>query len=111
MPISDGSTLGLDRARERLLQADHGAQQARLARARRPDQAHELARADLKARAFQDRLAAVGNRQIADAQLQLPTIEVSCSPDMLAPGLSRPPTTRLCATRLAAARSIATVSG
>ena len=39
--------LGLDRAGERLLQSDHGAQQARLAGARRPDQADELAFANL----------------------------------------------------------------
>ena len=62
-------------------------------------------------RAFEDRLAAVGNRQITDAQLQPPTIVVSCSPDMLAPDLMRPPAIRLCSTRLADSRSMFTVSG
>ena len=42
---------------------------------------------DGEAHAFEDRLPAIGNRQIADAQLQPPTIVVSCSPDMLAPDL------------------------
>jgi hypothetical protein len=40
----------IDRARRRLLQADHRPQQARLARAGRADQAHELAFADRDAR-------------------------------------------------------------
>ena len=39
---------------------------------------------------------------------QPPTIVVSCSPAMLASGLSRPPTIRLWATRLAASRSMVT---
>ncbi len=57
----------LDRARQRLLQADHGAQQARLARARRADQADEAALADGEARPLEDRFAAVGDGQITDA--------------------------------------------
>src|SRR5262245_252185 len=48
---------GLDRARERLLQSDHGTQQARLARARGADQADELARFDRETRAFENRFA------------------------------------------------------
>src|SRR5262249_2276881 len=63
---------GLDGTGQRLLQTNRGAQQARLARAGRSDQAHELAARDLKARAFQNRLAAIGNRQIADAQSSAP---------------------------------------
>jgi hypothetical protein len=51
--------LGLDRARQRLLQPDHGAQQARLAGAGRPDEADETAFVDGEARSFEHRLAAV----------------------------------------------------
>src|SRR5262249_53022947 len=97
--------------REWLLKPDDGAQETRLARTRRPDETHEAALADGKARSFEDRLSAIGDRQIVDAQLQPPTIEVSCSPAMLAPGLIRPPAIRLCSTRLAASRSMPTVSG
>src|SRR5262249_59268356 len=43
-----------------------------LARAGRPDQADEAAVVDGQARAFEHRLATVGNRQIADAQLSAP---------------------------------------
>src|SRR5262249_43820396 len=93
------------------LQPDYGAQQARLARTRRPDQAHEAAVAHGEARSFEDRLSAIGNRQIMDAQVQPPTIEVSCSPERLAPGLMRPAAIRLCSTRFAASRSMVTVSG
>src|SRR5262249_59925114 len=50
---------GLDGARERLLQPDHGAQQARFARARRPDQAHEAAVAHGEARPPEGRLSAL----------------------------------------------------
>ena len=64
-----------------------------------------------RARSFEDRLAAIGDRQIADAQLSAPTIVVSCRPDMLAPGLSRPPAMRLCSTRLAAFEVDGSVSG
>src|SRR6516164_4807963 len=64
--------VGLDGPRQRLLQPDHGAQQARFARARRPDQAHEAALAHGKARSLEDRLSAIGNRQIADAQDSTP---------------------------------------
>jgi hypothetical protein len=103
--------LVIDRTRERLLQPDHGSQQARFARARRSDKAHETAFVHGEARSLEHWLPAVGNRQVTDAQVQPPTIEVSCSPDMLAPGLIRPPATRLCSTRLAASRSICTVSG
>jgi hypothetical protein len=53
---------GVGRAAQRLLQPDDGAQQARFAGARRPDQADELTFANLEARAFEDRLGAVGNR-------------------------------------------------
>ena len=42
---------------------------------------------------------------------QPPAIVVSCSPDMLAPDLRRPPAIKLCSTRLAASRSMVTVSG
>jgi len=55
-------------AGERPLQADDGAQQARLARARRPDQADELSLVDRKARAFQHGLAAIGDGQVTNAQ-------------------------------------------
>ena len=108
MPISDGAKLAR-RCRQVALQSDDGAQHARLARAGRADQAHELAGADVDGRAFEDRLAAIGNRQITDAQFQPPTIVVSCT-DMLAPDLMRPPAIRLCSTRLAASRSMFTVS-
>jgi hypothetical protein len=64
--------LCLDRARQRLLQPDYGTQQARFPRAGRPDQANETTIADDEAGSFEDRLAAVGNRQIADAQLSAP---------------------------------------
>ena len=111
MPICEGAKPVSTVPDKWLLQPDDGAQHARLARARRPDEAHEPAVADVEARAFEDRLAAVGNRQIADAQLQPPTIVVSCSPDMLAPDLMRPPAIRLCSTRLADSRSMFTVSG
>ena len=61
--------IGLDRARERLLQPDDGPQEARLARARRAHETHEAALVDGEARSFEDRFAAVGDRQITDAQL------------------------------------------
>jgi len=63
---------GLDGPGQRLLQTNRGAQQARLARAGRADQADELAARDLQARAFQNRLAAIGDRQVADAQISAP---------------------------------------
>src|SRR5262249_38397911 len=103
--------LGLYCPRQRLLQADGRAQQARLARARWPDEAHELPARNHKACALEHRLASIGDRQVMDAQCQLPTIDIPCTPAMLAPGLSRPPANRLCSTRLAASISIATVSG
>src|SRR5205085_11206028 len=67
-----GRNLGLDRPLQWRLQPDRGPQQARLAGTRRADQAHELAVADRDARSFEDRLAAVGNRQVADAQRSAP---------------------------------------
>src|SRR5436189_281655 len=63
---------GLDIAGERLLQPDHRAQQARLAGAGRPDQADELPVLDSQAGAGEDRLAAIGDRQVADAQRSAP---------------------------------------
>src|SRR5437763_10223603 len=59
-----GRNLGLDRSLQRRLQPDGRPQQARLARTRRAYQAHELAVADRDARPFEDRVAAVGNRQV-----------------------------------------------
>src|SRR5262245_31398992 len=47
----------------------------------------------------------------AIARFQLPTIVVSCSPEMLASALMRPPAMRLCRTRSADSRSMVTVSG
>src|SRR5437588_2547945 len=102
---------GLDAARKRLLQANHSAQETRLAGAGRPDQADELAVFDGEARSLKDRLPAVGDRQLTNAQLQPPAIEVSYRPAMLAPGLIRPPTIRLCSTRLPASKSIFTFCG
>src|SRR5262249_12490642 len=101
----------LDGAGQRLLQPDHGAQEARLPRAGRSHEAHQPAVVDGETRSFEDRLLAIGNRELADAQRQPPAIEVSCSPDMLAPDFISPPAIRLCSTRLAASRSIVTVSG
>ena len=62
------SELGLDRAGKRLLQPDHRPQQARLAGARRPDQGNELTFLDLQVCSLEDRLGAVGNREIMNAQ-------------------------------------------
>src|SRR6266699_2766485 len=59
---------GLDRTGERLLQPDHRAQQARLARSRRADEADETAFLNRQADAGEDRLPAVPERQIADLQ-------------------------------------------
>src|SRR5712691_11948377 len=63
-----GRDLGLDRSLERLLQPDHRAQETRLAGPRRSHQADELTFPDGDTCAFQHRLAAVGNRQVGDAQ-------------------------------------------
>jgi hypothetical protein len=68
---------GLDRARKRPLQPDRGAQQTRFARTGRPDQTDEPAILDGEACSFKDRLPAVRDRQIANAQRQPPAIEVS----------------------------------
>src|SRR5258705_1903860 len=103
--------VGLDRACKRLLQPNHDAQQARLARARRSDQTHQPAFLNREVHGFEDRLPTIGNGQIADEQFQPPAIVVSYSPDMLAPDLMSPPAIRLCSTRLAASRSMLTVSG
>ena len=96
---------------KRLLQPDNGAQQARLARSRWPDQADETTFLDRQIHPFEDRLLAIGNRQSLDAQCQPPAIVVSNRPAMLAPGLTRPPISSACATRMAASMSIVTVSG
>src|SRR5215472_19282025 len=58
----------LDRAPERLLQSDHRTQKARLAGPRRSHEADELTVLDSEAGAFEHRLAAIGNRQVGDAQ-------------------------------------------
>src|SRR5215208_6289139 len=63
---------GLDRPGKRRLQADHSTEQARLARARRADQADEAAFLDVEIDALEDRLLAVTDRQIADAQRSAP---------------------------------------
>ena len=60
--------LAFDPARRGSLETDDGAQQARLAGARRSDEAYELALLELDICAFQDRLTAVGQRQVGDAQ-------------------------------------------
>src|SRR5262249_28338198 len=67
-----GCDFALDRALEALLQADDRAQEARLAGPRWSHQADELAIPDGEARAFEHRLAAIGDRQVGDAQRLAP---------------------------------------